>query len=90
MMNGHIREEIKNDLNKYNEATYCIHSQDTGELLEEWSFRKYPDRGISATQRVYEEDLDSGLREIIQEYCHTYEGTLNEICDMIEEREMYT
>jgi hypothetical protein len=90
MMNGHVRESIKNDLDKYNEATYCMRSQDTGELLEEWVFRKYPNQSISATQRVYEEDLDSGFREIIQEYCHTYDGTLNEICDIIEEREMYT
>lgn len=90
MMNGHIRESIKNDLDRYNEATYCIYSQDTGELLEEWAFRKYPDKGITAAQRVYEENLDSGFREVIQEYCHVYDGTLNEICDIIEEREMYT
>ena len=90
MMNGQVRENIKNSLDKYNEATYCICSQDTGELLEEWVFRKHFDQSISAIQRVYEEDMYSRFREVIQEYCHTYDGTLNEICDIIEEREMYS
>ena len=89
MMNGKVREDIRRDLDKYNEASYCIYSQDTGGLLEEWVFHKYPSGDISAAQRVYEIDLDSGFREIPREYCHTYDGTLNELCDKIEEQEMY-
>jgi|GEM_PF-6067872 hypothetical protein len=89
MMDGEVRENLRRDLSRYNEASYCIRSQDTGELLEEWVFHKYYNGTISATQRVYEIDLDSGFREVPQEYCHTFDGTLNELCDKIEEREMY-
>ena len=88
-MNGEVRKNLKDDLDRYDEASYCIYSQDTGELLEEWVFHKYPNGRISVAQRVYEIDLDTAPRELPQEYCHTFDGTLNEICDKIEEREMY-
>ena len=41
-MNGMKRAELKEEIDLYKETTYCVYSEDTGMLLEEWNIKRYP------------------------------------------------
>lgn len=88
-MNGMKRAELKEEIDLYKETTYCVYSEDTGMLLEEWNIKRYPNGEYVGTQLAYEYEYETGMRVPMREYSKTVSGTFDEICDAISQSEMY-
>lgn len=88
-MNGIKRAELKEEIDLYKETTYCVYSEDTGMLLEEWNIKRYPNGEYVGTQLAYEYEYETGMRVPTREYSRAVSGTFDEICDAISQSEMY-